>query len=229
MSEEFPVKLGESATIAQLSLCVGGLIQTWTDSGPPRLWSVPDPDYLRGLQGTGTIARTLRKERRFREVGFLQEETGALIIQSRFPTPTDDGTLQVGAQVVSLGPASDANGSLYDDVRSLFTQAINHALRNSEFVVVELGGWDAPSEPFCLFIVIPQGDDFVSIVETAPAPHDSEIWRPHIVPGQPSTTLSAPASRATIEVAPMIMMDAISTWGVRPWDLTLTFGTEGNS
>jgi hypothetical protein len=45
------------------------------------------------------------------------------------------------------------------------------------------------------------------------------------VAGHESTTLSAPASADTIEVAPLIMLDAIETWGLAPWDLTLTFGT----
>ncbi|MGV0814906.1 hypothetical protein ABQF34_23325 [Mycolicibacterium boenickei] len=112
-------------------------------------------------------------------------------------------------------------------MRSLLAQAINHGLENGEFLVVEKGGWDAPTEPFCLFIVIPEEDGFVSIIEAGPAPRDSEIWGPHIVAGQDSTTLSAAASQDTIEVAPLIMLDAIATWGLEPWDLALTFGSRG--
>jgi hypothetical protein len=36
--------------------------------------------------------------------------------------------------------------------------------------------------------------------------------------------LNAPASAATIDVAPLIMMDAMATWGLEPWGLALTFG-----
>jgi hypothetical protein len=84
--------------------------------------------------------------------------------------------------------------------------------------------WDAPTEPFCLHIVIAEDEDLVSVIETAPEPHSSELWSPHIVPGRESTTLKAPASQGTIDVAPIVMMDAIATWGLGPWDLALTFG-----
>lgn len=33
-----------------------------------------------------------------------------------------------------------------------------------------------------------------------------------------------PGDTTTIEVAPLIMLDAIATWGLAPWDLALTFG-----
>lgn len=86
---------------------------------------------------------------------------------------------------------------------------------------------EAPSEPFCLFVVIPNDDGFVSIIEAGPAPSDSEIWGPHIVAGQASTALSAHADRDTIDVAPIIMLEAIASWGLEPWDLALTFGRQG--
>ncbi|MBU9766071.1 hypothetical protein FR943_19780 [Mycobacterium sp. TNTM28] len=184
-----------------------------------------DANYLHSAQGTGTIARTLREERRFREVGMLSEDTGTLMLQSRYPLTAEDGTVQFEGAVIGLKPAGDAAESIYDDMRSLLAQAINHGLSNGEFLVVEKGGWDAPAEPFCLFVVIPDEDGFVSIIEAGPAPRSSEIWSPHIVAGQDSTTLSAHADPDTIEVAPIIMLDAIAAWGLEPWDLALTFGT----
>jgi hypothetical protein len=85
-------------------------------------------------------------------------------------------------------------------------------------------GWDAPDKPLCLFIVIAEDDGLVSVIETAPEPRSSELWAPHIVAGRESNTLSATASRETIDVAPVVMMEAIGTWGLQPWDLALTFG-----
>jgi hypothetical protein len=64
--EDFPLQAGDSGTTAMLSLCAGGLVHTWTDAGS-RLWSVREADFLRGIQGTGVIGRTVREERRFRE------------------------------------------------------------------------------------------------------------------------------------------------------------------
>jgi hypothetical protein len=207
-----------------LSLCAGGLLRTWTEPGSSRLWAVQDADFLHGIQGTGVIGRTLREERRFREAGMLFEDTGTLILQSRFPLEVEGDNLEIEAHVVTLEPAGEVAVPVYDDVRSLLAQAIRHVLANNEFLVVETGGWDAPFEPYCLFIVIPEGDDIVSMIETAPEPHGSELWAPHIVPGRETTNLSAPASPETIDVAPILMIDAIATWGLQPWDLALTFG-----
>jgi hypothetical protein len=106
----------------------------------------------------------------------------------------------------------------------VLTQAIHQCLKNNEFLVVEQGGWDAPNEPFCLFIVVAEKGGLASVIETAPAPLGSEIWEPHIVPGRETNSLSAPANRQTIDVVPILMIDAISRWGLAPWDLALTFG-----
>lgn len=227
MSKNFPLNPGDTSVVAQLSLCAGGLVRTWGDTS--RLWSVPDDAYLRSVMATGTIARTVREENRFREVAFVSEDTGTLWLQSRFPKATDNGTMELEGSIVELQPAKEPSASTFDDVRELLTQAIHHALSRNEYLLVEQGGWDAPDEPFCLFIVIPDGDDLVSIIETAPAPNGSDIWRPHIVADGGSTTLSAPATSDTVEVAPLIMLDAIATWGLAPWDLALTFGTRPGS
>ncbi len=224
MPQDIPLKPGDIGESAMLSLCAGGLLRTWTDSGPPRLWSVVESDQLRGIQGTGVIGRTLREERRFREAALLYAETGVLMVLTRFPTRDDGESVQVEANWFKLGPADEVKGSVYDDVRTVLAQAIRHALANNEFLVVEKGGWDAPTEPFCLHIVVAEGDDLVSVIETAPEPHSSELWGPHIVPGRESATLKAPASQGTIDVVPIVMMNAIATWGLEPWDLALTFG-----
>lgn len=227
MSDRLPLQPGDTATVAMLSPCVGGLVRTWTDSGSSHLWSVTDSDYLHSMQGTGTLARTRREENRFREVAMLSEDTGTLMLQSRYPIAAEDGSVQFEGAVIGLERAGDPSESVYDDMRALLARAISHGLANGEFLLVEKGGWDAPTEPFCLFVVIPEADRFVSIIEAGPAPCDSEIWGPHISAGQGSTTLSANADRDTIEVAPLIMLEAVISWGLEPWDLALTFGTRG--
>jgi hypothetical protein len=225
MGEDFPLAAGDTAKTAMISLCAGGLVRTWTES-ESRLWRVQEAEYLHSVQGTGVIGRTLREERRFREAALLSEDSGSgtLIVQSRFPTTAGDSGFEIEANVLRLEAARETTGSAYDDVRSLLEQAIHHVLVQNEFLVVEKGGWDAPSEPFCLFIVIAEEGGAVSVIETAPEPRGSEIWEPHIVPGRATNTLSAPASTETIDVAPIVMMDAIATWGLEPWDLALTFG-----
>ncbi|MDZ7578037.1 MAG: hypothetical protein U0904_07685 [Candidatus Nanopelagicales bacterium] len=223
MNQEFPLKEGDTATTAMLSLAVGGLVRTWTDSGSSHLWSVAEPDLLTSIQGRGIIERTLREEGRFREAGMLVEETGTLMLTSRFPRPADDGSFQLEGSVLQLSPASEVAGSVDGEVLGLLEQSIRHCLSNDEFLVVENGGWDSPTEPYCLSIVVSDGEDLVSVVETAPAPRGSDLWDPHIVPGREGQSLSAPASAENIAAAPLVMMSAISTWGLQPWDLALTF------
>ena len=60
--------------------------------------------------------------------------------------------------------------------------------------------------------------------ETAPQPLASEVWSPHCLPGEEGATLRAPMTEETIDVAPLVMIEAIATWGLQPWDLALVFG-----
>lgn len=225
MDDNFALRAGDTAVTAQLSPCVGGLVRTWADGGEPQLWSTPDAEWLLQAQGTGHIGRARREDRRFREAGMLSERSGTLMIQGRFPVKTDDDNYSIEANMVRLQPADQPNETVFDDFRALLARAIQHCLRSNEYLVIELGGWDAPQEPFCLFAVIADEESgSVSVIETAPDPTGSEIWDPHIVPGRESQSLSAPASPETIDVAPYLMIEAISGWGVEPWDLSLTFG-----
>ena len=64
----------------------------------------------------------------------------------------------------------------------------------------------------------------MNVIETAPQPLASEIWAPHNIPGEAGTTLRAPMAEETIDIAPLVMIDAIATWGLQPWDLALAFG-----
>jgi len=134
------------------------------------------------------------------------------------------GTGVIGRTVREEGRFREV-GMLFEDSGTLLSRAIRSALSNNEFLLVELGGWDAPFEPYCLFIVT--NDDnggLVSMIETVPDPHGSRRWAPYIVEGRQTQNVSAPASPETIDVAPIMMMDAIATWGLEPWDLALTFG-----
>jgi hypothetical protein len=223
--DDLPVEIGDTLATAQLSPCVGGLQRSWTDTDEGRLWSVEGADWLRSVQGTGTISRTLREKKRFREVGSLSETSGTLMVHKRFPVKATEESIQVEGSAIQLRPADAPSESVYDDMVSLLKQAVWHSIRNNEFLFVERGGWDAPIEPFCLQMVFARGEDLVSCVETSPPPHDSDVWRPHIGAGRPSVSVSAPADEHTIGIAPLFMMEAISRWGLEPWDLALTFGS----
>src|ERR1700712_396793 len=132
--DDLPVEIGDTFTTAQLSPCVGGLLRTWTDTDEGRLWSVDDAAYLQSLQGTGTISRTLREEKRFREVASLSETSGALMIHKRFPLNASEESIVLQSNVIQLRPAEAPNESVYDDMVSLLRNAVRHALSNNEFL-----------------------------------------------------------------------------------------------
>ena len=213
---------GETLEVAMLSPCVGGLVRTWTDASS-RLWSVPDPTTLQSYLGRGLIARTLREEGRYREVGMLHEPSGLLMLQSRFPTSTTDDTRQVLAAPLRLSEPGSPSASTRADLLDLLAGAVRHTLEADGFLVVERGGWEAPPEPYCLFIVIPEHGG-TSVIEAAPAPVGAALWESSIRPGAAGATLSAPATPESISVVPTLMLDAVSTWGLEPWDIALTYG-----
>ena len=215
---------GQTLETVMLSPCVGGRVRTWSDKGS-RLWGVADPSSLTSLMGRGIIARTLREERRFREVALLHEPSGTLLLQPRFPKATPDGKFESTARSVQLSEPGPPTASLGSDLMDLMRQAVRHTVEVDGLLVVELGGWDAPLEPYCLFLVThDQGD--VSVVETAPAPIHASLWQRHIRPGAGGATMTAPATDQTLGLAPELILDACQTWGVEWWDLAITYGNK---
>ena len=224
MGNEPPVEIGDIASTVMLSPCVGGLVRTWDESNDATLWSVPDAASLLSGQGSGLLGRSRREEGRFIESGLLVPNRQTLMLQGRFPTQTDDGSMQLDGSMLRLEPAAAAKESAISDFRTLLSQAIRHCISSGEFLVVEKGGWEAPTEPYCLFIVVEEDGQQVNVIETAPQPLASEVWAPHSVPGQAGTTLRASTTPETINIAPLVMIEAIATWGLEPWDLALVFG-----
>ncbi|WP_425953722.1 hypothetical protein [Xylanimonas sp. McL0601] len=210
--------VGSTLTPAMLSLCAGGLVRTWTEVGA-RLWSVED-DSLRTAMYEGRLARTPREDRRFREVALLDEEQGVLVLAPliRAAGGADEFSLDVAP--LTLRPAGEPNDEVMDDVADALVRAIGFTVSSGGFLLVEKGGWDAPEVPYCLFVV----DDDAVHIETAPAPHGAKVWAEHVRPGAPGATVSAPMSDDVLAVAWRIVLDAVATWGVSPWELALTFG-----
>jgi hypothetical protein len=226
MGDEPTVEVGDIASTVMLSPCVGGLLRTWDESNGTALWSVPDADFLLSRQGTGLLGRSLREEGRFVESGLSVPNRQTLMLRGRFPTQNDDGSMQLDGSMVKLEPAAAPTESAIDDFRTLLSQAIRHCISSGEFLVVEKGGWDVPTEPYCLFIAVAEDGHRVNVIETAPQPVASEIWAPHSIPGQAGATLRALMTQETIDVAPLVMIEAIATWGLEPWDLALVFGAQ---
>ena len=219
------VEVGDTLETAMLGPCVGGRVRTWTDDAS-RLWGVADPSSLSSVMGQGIIARTLREEGRFREVGLLDPRTGTLLLPSRprrTPGADPDSAIQAPARTIQLTEPGPQTSSPWSDLKDLLAQAVRYTIEVDGFLLVEMGGWDAPPEPYCLFVVgHEQGD--VSVVEAAPAPIGARLWEGNLQPGAAGATMSAPATEQTLAVVPALIVDACATWGLEPWDLALTYG-----
>jgi hypothetical protein len=216
------IEPGDTLETVMLSPCVGGLVRTWSDQ-ESKLWSVADAPSLLSSMGRGVLARTLREDRRFREVALLHRPSGTLLLQPRFPTATSEGTLESTVPALQLIEPSAPTSSPWLDLEELLGQAVHHTVDVDGVLLVELGGWDAPLEPYCLFLVT-HDEGQMSVVEAAPAPLGAELWQQHVQPGAAGATMSAPATEQTLAVVPTLIIDACATWGLQPWDLAITYG-----
>ncbi|QAY71590.1 hypothetical protein [Xylanimonas protaetiae] len=202
---------------AQLSLCAGGLVTTWTDR--PRLWSLDD-DGLRRAMYEGLLARTQRADGRFREVALLDEERGVLVLAPRTRAPDADPRGAFDGVTIPLGTPGKPRDTTMDDVADGLRRAVRFTVASGGYLLLEAGGWDAPAEPYCLFVA---ADDEIRL-EAAPAPAGSQFWSDHVTAGQPVASVAAPRSDATLAVVWRMMWDVALTWDVTPWDLALTYG-----
>jgi hypothetical protein len=215
---------GDALLPAQLSPCVGGLVRTWTASGT-RLWSVPDDAALMAAQGTGVLARTERGQDRYREMALLDEASGTLVLQPRFPERAAGEELAFQETTVRLVPAEQARPQAAEDFARVINQAVRHVAATFEYLVIEVGGWDPPFEPYAFFALHVDDDGRqLSTVEVAPVPRDSELWQPHIHPGAPGASVSAPVSAEAIDGATFYLADAVAGQDLLPWDVAFTFG-----
>lgn len=201
-----------------ISPLVSGMIRTWSDD-ETRLWHVDNPEALAALLGRGHITRTMMPGNRSREIAFLDAESGTLSVQPRFTSPD---AAELG-ELFQLGDPIPVEGDPWDELELALAHVALAAAGRSEFWLAELGGWDAPAQPHCLFAVINEDGAANAVMEAAPAPADTGIW-PEVPDDQPGVSVAAPASQETIEAAGIFAAAAIQTWNVHPWDVALTFG-----
>jgi hypothetical protein len=221
---DLPLAEGDTLVPAQLSPCVGGLLRTWTAS-ETRLWSVADDTAVVAVQGTGVLARSERGQDRYRETALLDERSGTLVLQPRFPDRAEGEELSFRATTVQLTPAGPARPDAREDFARAINQAVRHVAATFEYLVIEVGGWEAPFEPYAFFALHVDDDGRqLSTVEVAPAPKGSELWRPHVRRGAPGASVSAPVSAEAIDAATFYLAEAVSGLELLPWDVAFTFG-----
>lgn len=215
---------GDSLVPAQLSPCVGGLVRTWTEKGT-QLWSVPDEALLVAAQGTGVLARAERGENRFREVALLDEENAMLLLEPRFPDRAAGEEFGFEPQFVRLAPAGEVRNDAPQEFARAINQAVRHVASTFEYLVIEVGGWDAPMEPYAFFAL--HVDDHgrqLSTIEVSPVPKGSQLWEPHARPGSSGASISAPVSDEAIDMAAYYLAEGVVGQELFPWDVAFTFG-----
>ena len=223
-----PASKGDVFQVAQLGMCLGGIVQIWVDDGVSA-WSVGSDSTLVDAQCRGFLSRTRRGANGFREVAMFNSATGTLLLQPRFPAGTSTAEsgekLSFEASLVRLAPPVEPMDSWEGDLQRLLAKAVQHTLDGQGQLRVETGGWDAPSLPFCS-VERAFGDDGTPVLlfEASPAPSDSRWWKDHMHMVDASTARIMRYERDfDADKAAFLLWDALDWDGVTPWDLVLTY------
>ena len=219
MRNSMDIQVGTMLTVAMLGPVVGGVVRTWTDDGTA-LWQVDDPEGLRACLGAGVMARTRVPADRFREVAMLGTDTGTLLVQSRHP----DADGRWATREFGLAPATAVRGDPWADLEEFLGAVAEDVSQRDEFAVVELGGWDAPREPYVFVAVLDGSDAPRAIVEAAPVPRGTGVWPDDVPAGRSGITIEAPALPETLAAAGVLAAAAVRTWDIAPWDVAITYG-----
>lgn len=168
-----PLKPNTMLTIAQLSPVIGGCVRTWVED-QPLTWRVDQPDVLGNLLGRGQVARTQVEERRFREVGFLSEDSGSLLVPGRM---WNGGEVSGATFQLERAAPGQSVPEQWAEFSLWLREAVLSAAARGDFLVVERGGWEHQPHPFALFICRPEDGEWASCLEAGPAPtNGSRPW-----------------------------------------------------
>jgi len=221
---------GDVLETALIGPPIGDVLPLWTSAGR-LLWRVEDPDQIRTLVGAGRLARTERESDRYREIALANPSSGTVMLLPRMHgSPGDSQT--VGGKTLAGRFVEDAEVPAADDETwSAFARWLGAvyvlAARRSEFIVVELGGWDFRDEPYAMAFAATDADPPTNHLESNPRPDGASMWPPGDDPrGQ---TISAPISKDTMGATGLLLADAIRTWASSPLDLAVTFATSAHS
>lgn len=217
-----PLQPGTVMSTVMLSPVIDGLLRTWETSAPVT-WKVDDPDALRAQLGRGDVARAPVAEGRFREVGLLTDlgERGVLMVPKRFQN--GDSLEGVGYELrrVQGDPGIDSGWS---ELQGWLRTVALSAAERGEMVLLERAGWEAPREPYALFLARRGEQGWFSFLQAAPAPsHGLPPW-PFPPPRPELAHLNAPATRPSITGAATALLIAIREWAASPFDVGVTFG-----
>src|SRR5487761_2181843 len=220
---------GDVLSTVLLGPLVNGRISTWLDDDSLVVWDAGShADALKELLGHGAVMRTLVESDRFRETALLNRANGALTVLERAFVGDHDGSevIDTAARPFDLEECAEPEPS--DDLWAGFAEWLSSvvvdAAMRGEFVVIELGGWEHRPDPYALAAVMrPDDGEWISNVETSPVPSWSDFWPP-AEEGLEGQTVTAPASRETVEAASILLVEAVRGWAGTPYRVAVTFG-----
>ncbi len=219
MSQPAPVEPGSTVEVVMLSPAVGGYLRTWRDAGT-QLWAVEDPQLLTERQFRAQLARTVTSRGRYAEVGMLARAEGVLFLPDRVPTSGE--TSGVFTHLTPADPADVEVGEVRGELARSVVTALVVALQQGTDLVLAPGGWETPETPYVAFH---SDDDGASlVVETAPQPEGIQAWENYLQPGQPGCGVRLEVGDNTLVWAAIMATEAFLSWGLAPWDVTMTTG-----
>lgn len=214
---------GDVLQQAMIGAPVAGLVDLLIGTSPV-LWRPDDPAGLTELVGVGTIARTLREERRFREIVMVTPDRSTILVLPRMTSIDDAHELReftgavVEAEDVWEHVRSD---EVWNEFGRWLTRVFVTASTRPECIVVEMNTPEFSDEPYALAIVTTDNDPPMIHLECNPRPDGAVMWPPGDVPeGQ---TISTPLNRERLGIAGLILVEAIRTWSESVYDVAIRF------
>jgi hypothetical protein len=220
-----PVKEGDVLHTVLVGLPLAGYLPLWQENGVT-YWRMSDPAAVRARLGAGVESRSEIDSKRFREAAMFSPSRGTLFLMDRYR----DETGHLGGTSTQLTPATEEEAyAAVDDkaLSELYTwlgEVVLASVRRGEFVAVETGGWEVPMNPVVLVMLRTDGREWHSVVEASPVPEGAPVWRDQQPVEGNTQVLASPATDQTVRASGLLTRFAVSTWGVHPFQLGLSFG-----
>jgi hypothetical protein len=220
-----PVQEGDVLHTVLVGLPLAGYLPLWQENGVT-YWRMSDPEAVRARLGAGVESRSEIDSKRFREAAMFSPSRGTLFLMDRYR----DETGHLGGTSTQLTPATEEEAyAAVDDkaLSELYTwlgEVVLASVRRGEFVAVESGGWKVPMTPVVLVMLRTDGREWHSVVEASPVPEGAPVWRDQQPVEGNTQVLASPATDQTVRASGLLTRFAVSTWGVHPFQLGLSFG-----
>ncbi|WP_157851016.1 hypothetical protein [Gordonia phthalatica] len=214
----------ETSVVVTLGSPLGGRIRTWNDD-VAQTWIVEDVEHLERLWATGAIGTaSLQQAGHHRDVGVLDTANHILCVTTTTPISKFGGLIE-GHEHFALKPApstkltKNARKQRWEAFEDFLVTATSHAFDRGETLVI--GGPD-PDGPSVTIGQMYRSSRRIWAISAAPAPF-AELWPvPRPDERDRVTTLAKFNPMLALHTA-MRTTDALRSWGVDPYDATITY------